>query len=241
MRGLRYWVPFGLALLLGGCSWLTTKPPERLMAHIDVRVGADRRTVVLDGRGSTGEIREWWWDLDDGLGLRQGDPVMYARYDPGVYVVRLRVVGVPSPTLEGTTEPGTPPWLGDAASGTLAESWDVAVVDLASTNRPVPIIYMLQFGRPISENAWTGYITFDGTRSIDRVGRGLTYRWEIERLDTLTGDVVELVTLSDQPTFTVWLRGAWCEANHPYLYRIRLRVMDGLMQEAQREELLWVW
>lgn len=229
-----------MALILGGCSIFEGQPPKKLQAHIYVTVRGDK-TVVLDGTGSTGIIHEWWWDLDDGRGLIQGDPIMVVRYPPGVYVVRLCVrgqgtsVGVPE-------EPGTPPWLegSGTGSGNANESWAYAVVDLASVNEPVPIIYVLQFGIPRGDNVYTGYVTFDGTRSIDRVGGGLAYRWEIDRLDS-NGEFLERYAVSSEPTFEVWLYSDWPCGGGPWLYRVTLKVQDSLLQVREKTIYLWVW
>lgn len=239
-------------VLLGGCERLVVREADLgLRACLHAQVQSDSKTVALDARCSTGRIEKYLWDLDDGAGLVEGAPVMKVVYEePGVYVVRLCVIGQSSGTQSNPDEPpGTPPWLGGgsaSSSQTLSESWTYAIVDLAKANAPVPIIIAMQFGRIIGHNAYSGYVTFDAFKSLDKVGKGLAYRWEIIRVSPAGNDPnfppFEPV-ISSEPSVTVWLWSPWCSGTGqgPWLYEARLKVMDGNMQIKEGVYQLWVW
>ena len=233
-------------LFLTGCGLIFQQPEQpKLRAVLTARIQSDRKTVVLDATRSTGKNLTYFWDFDDGGGLVEGQPIEIKRYDtPGVYVVRLCVRGEADAGSDVSEEPGTPPWLSTGSNGPTAESWDYAIVDLASANAPVPIIIVMQFGKVIANNAYTGYVTFDGSKSIDRVGRGLAYRWEIIRVSpTPPGYPPFEPVYSNEPSITLWLGSPYCSGAGygPWLYRAKLIVQDGNMQTVEEVYDLWVW
>ena len=232
--------------LLAGCGLIFQQPETpKLKAVLTAQIQSDRKTVVLDASKSTGRNLTYFWDFDDGGGLTEGQPIETKRYDvPGVYIVRLCVRGDADTGSGAPDEPGTPPWLNPGSSGPTGESWDYEVVDLAVVNAPVPIIIAMQFGNVIGHNAYTGYITFDGSKSIDKVGKGLAYRWEITRISaTPPGYPPFDPVYSDQDSVTVWLNSPYCSGTGlgPWLYRAKLIIQDGNMQTVEEVYDLWVW
>jgi len=133
-------------------------------AGTDIRV-APGDTVTLDGGRSTdsdGTIAEWRWDFSDRDTPAQGKVVTRTFDKPGIYTATLTV----------------------ADDSAVDNSVDSDEVRISVNHRPVA-----DAGSDIV-NA-SGFVAFDGTRSVDADGDGLTYTWDFGEGTTATGAKVE--------------------------------------------------